>query len=305
VLEFSDVLFLYWLLVRSCCICSHKILYQLFQRLRGARQNENEYSHFPLHVASQLFCSLQLFEYIFIPRFVYKIKAHFLAQRKIKALFDRRRICSIRLAMMSSDSIAFSIRSTTGRHSPTEASEVEQESKEIPPSLDYVSPPPSILISKHHSSATMGSFRLKERRCTSYDSAVYHPAVRSTNTGRRDLSNVVSFETGASFPTTLDLRHVPKNEFILATPNQLSMEIQHPVVKRPRAVSMFRNESTSTESQVNSNDAILTENSRLTSLSGMFRPVQEDALEGDNTVVTGSVRIGTVSKLRLLPRSRK
>jgi hypothetical protein len=226
-----------------------------------------------------------------------------LDDRKINAPFDRRRICSMRLAMMSSDSVAFSIQSATGSRSPTGASEVNQQSKEIPPSLDYVSPPPSILISKNHSSATMGSFRLKRRRCNSYDSALYHPVVRSATIGRRDMSNAVSFESGASFPTTLDLR----NEFILATPNQLSTEIQQPAVRRPIALSMLRNESTSADSQVNSNDAILTENSRLTSsLSGLFRPVQEDTLEGDSAgVVTGSDQILTVSKLRLLPRSTR
>jgi hypothetical protein len=37
------------------------------------------------------------------------------------------------------------------------------------------------------------------------------------STGRRLLLNVDSFETGASFPTTLDLRDAPQNKSILAT----------------------------------------------------------------------------------------
>jgi hypothetical protein len=180
-------------------------------------------------------------------------------------------------AMMSSDSIAC--------HSPTGTSKVQQQSKEKPPPLGYTTPPNSVLISKHHSSTKMGLFRLKRHRCNSYDSVIYHPVVRSSSTGRRLLLNVDSFETGASFPTPVDLRDTPKNEFILATPNQVTMEIQHPAIEKSVA-SMSRRFSTA-DSQVNSDDEILSENSRHVSLPGMFLPVHEDALEEDNIVMPG------------------
>jgi hypothetical protein len=194
--------------------------------------------------------------------------------------------------MMSSDSIAISIRSNTA----TDANEVKQQSKETPPHQGgYVTPPPSVLISKHHSSTTLGSFRFKRHHNNSYGSAFYHPAVRSSSTGRRVLLNVDSFETGASFPTTLDSRNIPNNEFILATPNQVILEIQHPAMKRS-AVSVLRSRFATADSWVNSDDEILSENSRHVSLSGMFLPVHEDALKGDITVVPG--RYG----LRLKPK---
>jgi hypothetical protein len=169
---------------------------------------------------------------------------------------------------MSSDSIAFPMLSSAGSHSPTEASGIKQQSKETPPPLDYVTPPLSIVTSKHHSSTTTGSFRLKRHRNNSYDSEVDHPFVRRSSTGRRVLwSNTDSFATGASFPTDLDLSNVPGDDgFFLATPNQVGM-------KRP-AVSMSRHVS-SADSLVNSNDEILSESGRHVSLSGMFLPIHK------------------------------
>lgn len=109
------------------------------------------------------------------------------------------------------------------------------------------------------------------------------------------MLNVDCFETGASsFPTTLDLRNASPNEFMLATPKQVSKESQHPAIERP-TVSMSRLFSTA-NSQVNSNDEILSEPDRYVSLSDMFLPIQEDALEADNTVMPG--RFG----LRLKPK---
>jgi hypothetical protein len=205
-----------------------------------------------------------------------------------------RRICSIQSVMMSSDSIA---RSTAaGSHIATGTSEVKQQSKEIPPPLGYTTPPHTVLISKHHSSTNMGSFRLKKHRCNSYDSAIYHPVVRSSSTGRRLLLNVDSFETGVSFPTILDLRDTPKNEFILATPNQVITEIQHLAIEKP-AIAMSRRFSTA-DLQVNSNDEIISENSRHVSLPCMFLPGHEDTLEEDNTVMPR--RFG----LRLKPKKQ-
>ena len=100
-----------------------------------------------------------------------------------------------------------------------------------------------------------------------------------------------------SFPTTLDLRDTPKNEFILATPNEVIMEIQDRVIEKPVA-SMARRFSTA-DSQMNSNDErTLSEKSRHVSLPGMFLPVHEDAPEEENTVMPE--RFG----LRLKPKKQ-
>jgi hypothetical protein len=183
--------------------------------------------------------------------------------------------------------------STAGSNSPTGAFEVKQQSKEKPPPLGYESPPHFVLTSSHHCFTNLGSFRLKRNRCNSYDSAIYHPLVRNSSKGRRRrlMLNVDSFETSASFPTTLDLHGIPNNEFILATPQQLIMEIQHPAT----ASSTSRRFSNA-DTKMNSNDKILSENSRPVSLSCMFLPVHEDAPRGDDTIIRG--RFG----LRLKPK---
>jgi hypothetical protein len=74
------------------------------------------------------------------------------------------------------------------------------------------------------------------------------------------------------------------------------MEIQHPAIEKP-VPSMSRRFST-VDSQTNSNDETLSENSRRVSLPGRFLPVHEDAPEGGNTVMPG--RFG----LRLKPKKQ-
>jgi hypothetical protein len=81
------------------------------------------------------------------------------------------------------------------------------------------------------------------------------------------------------------------------------MELQHPVVKRPRAVSMVRNDSTSTDSQVYSNDEISPEN-RHGSISGMFLPIHGSGLEeGLSQVEEGTMMTGKYA-LKLKPKKR-
>jgi hypothetical protein len=184
--------------------------------------------------------------------------------------------------------------STAGSNIPTGAIEVKRQSKEIPPPLGYVTPPHFVLMSNDHCLTNLVSLRLKRNRSNSYDSAIYHPLVRSSSKGggRRLLLNVDSIETSASFPPTLDLRDTSENEFILATPNLLMMEIQHPTT----AIATSRCFSNA-DTLMSSKDEILSENSRYVSLSGMFLPVHENTPREDDTVILG--RFG----LRLKPRT--
>jgi hypothetical protein len=140
-------------------------------------------------------------------------------------------------AMTSSDSIAFSIRSTAGSHSPTGKCEGRQQSKETPPPLGSTTPPHSVLISKHHSSANIrivsaSRASLQWLRFRSLSSC----CSKCKGAGRRLLLNVDSFETGASFPTTLDLRD-PKNIYPGST-NQVIMEFNtQPLINEVASMS--------------------------------------------------------------------
>jgi hypothetical protein len=166
-------------------------------------------------------------------------------------------------------SLAYSNQAANGRRSPTARGEVEQQFKEI------TSTPP---ISKHHSSTNLDFPRRKRHRSNRYESAAFPRIDRRSSAGPA-LSNLDSLKTDASILANFELSNVPENTFILATPNQVSMAIEHTAVKRPIAVSMSRNNSTSTNSRVHSNDGILQEN-RHRSISGMFRPVHESSPEG-------------------------
>jgi hypothetical protein len=190
------------------------------------------------------------------------VTAFSIFQTKIKAYFDRRRICSMRSARMSSDAFAYSNQAANGSRSPTTRGEVEQQSKET------TSTPPS-RVSKLQPSTNLDLFRLKRHRSNIHESAASPPIDRSSSAGPT-LSNLDSLETNASISAKLELSNFPENKFILATPNQVSMEIQHPAAARPRAVYMLINDSTS---KVHSNDEVFPEK-RNGTISGMFLPVQ-------------------------------
>jgi hypothetical protein len=203
--------------------------------------------------------------------------------------------------MISTDSFAYTVQAVNGNRSPTARGEVEQQSEETAPPLQgYVTPPaPSTLISKkHHSSTNFDVFRLKRRRTNTYESTSSLPTDRGSIAGPA-LSNRDSLKTDASISAFSD---VPMTKFILATPNQVSMESQHPAIKRPRAVYMVRSDSTSTDSRVyHSNDDILPEN-RHGSISSMFLPVHEGGLEGGSSQEEGTMMTGR-SGLRLKPKN--
>jgi hypothetical protein len=209
--------------------------------------------------------------------------------------FGGRRICSRRSTTMSTDSFAYSIQAVNGSRSPTARGEVEQQSEETAPPLQgYVTPPPSILIF----STNLDVFRLKRRRTNTYESTSSLPIDRGSIAGAA-LSNRDFLKTDASISAFSD---VPMTKFILATPNQVSMESQHPAIKRPRAVYMVRGDSTSTDSRVyHYNDDILPEN-RHESISSMFLPVHEGGLEGGSSQEEGTMMTGRCG-LRLKPKN--
>jgi hypothetical protein len=142
---------------------------------------------------------------------------------------------------MSSDSIGFSIRATTGSHSPVitggveqereQEQEQEQESKKttFTPPLDFETP--TIDVSKLDSSDTLESSRRKKHR----GNVASQRIARSAGTGPA-VSNL----------DRLDLCNVPKNEFILATPNQvhsLAINYRTTISERPRAISISTSNS--------------------------------------------------------------
>jgi hypothetical protein len=199
----------------------------------------------------------------------------------------------MRSTMMSSDSVACSVRSATGSRGLSPRGEVEQQSKET------TSTPPHH-VSKHRSSTNLDFSRLKRHRSSLYESATSPDIDRSSNAGPV-LSNLYFLKTDASISAKFEFSNIPNNDFILATPNQLSVEIQHPAVKRPRALSMLSNESTNMDSRVHSNDEILPEN-RHGSMSSMFIPIHDGGEEGGLSGEEGSMM---KEKYRLGPKPKQ
>jgi hypothetical protein len=203
---------------------------------------------------------------------------------------------------MSTNSSAYSIQVANGSRSPTARGEVEQQSKEIPSPLGFVTPPTSKLISKHHPLTNLDFLRLKRHRSNRYESTA-SPLIDRCSILEPELSNLNSLQADASISAKAEFSNVPKTKFILATPNQVTMEMQqHPAVKRPRAVSMVMNDSACADSPVYSNNEVLPEN-RHGSISGMFLPIHEGGPEKgmsreEGTMVTGNYRF------KLKPRKR-
>jgi hypothetical protein len=195
--------------------------------------------------------------------------------------------------MMSSDSFAYSIQADTGGRGLSIRGEVEKQSKET------TSTPPPHVSKQHHSSTNLDLFRLKRHRSNMHKSA-NSPAVDRISKAGPALPNLYFLKTDASISAKFELSNVPEKKFILATPNQLSVEIQHPAVKRPRALSMFRNESSSMGSRVFSNDEILPENWH-GSISSMFIPIHDGGKEGGLSGEEGSTMNGKYI-LKMKPR---
>jgi hypothetical protein len=199
---------------------------------------------------------------------------------------------------MSTNSFAYSIETANGSCSPTG---VEQQSKEAPPPLGFVTPPTFKRVSKHHPSTNLDFLRLKRHRSNRYESTASSPTDQGSILGPA-LSDMNSLQADASISAKMELSNVPKTKFILATPNQVNMERQHPAVKRPRAVSMVRNDSTSADSPVYSNDEI-SPDSRNGSISGMFLPIHEGGLEEGLSQEEGTIMTGKY-RLKLKPKQR-
>jgi hypothetical protein len=206
--------------------------------------------------------------------------------------------------MMSTSPFAYSIQAANGSCSPTARGGVEQQSKEtLVPTLCFVTPPTSKLISMNHSSTNLDFLRLKRHHSNRYESTASAPiAIGRTSIEGPALSNINSLQADASISAKVELKNVPKTKFILATPNQVSMEMQHPAVKRPRAVSMVRNDSTSADSPVHSNDEISPEN-RNGSISGTFLPIHDGGLEEGLSQEEGTMMTGKYG-LKLKPKKR-
>jgi hypothetical protein len=204
--------------------------------------------------------------------------------------------------MMSTNSFAYSIQAANGSCSPTaREGVVAQQSKETLPPLGFVTPPTSKLMSKHHTLTNLDLLRLKRHRSNRYESTASHPIGRSSISGPA-LSNLNSPQADASISAKVEISNVPKTKFILATPNQVCMELRHPAAKRPRAVSMVGNLSTSSESLVHSNDEISPEN-RHGSTSGMFLPIHDGGLEEGLSQEEGTMMTGKY-RLKLKPKKR-
>jgi hypothetical protein len=222
---------------------------------------------------------------------------------------------------MSSDSIGFSIRATTGSHSPAitggveqeREQEQEQESKKttFTPPLDFETP--NIDVSKLDSSDTLESSRRKKHR----GNVASQRIARSAGTGPA-VSNL----------DRLDLCNVPKNEFILATPNQVhSLAIKYRTTStlRTRAISISTSDSDTDPSADLLSGFFLEESHRrsparptasgpnrattttTTTTSRVFRPITEhDQEEGLSTVEeAGFDETDTGYGLRPRPRSTK
>jgi hypothetical protein len=145
---------------------------------------------------------------------------------------------------MSSDSIGFSIRATTGSHSTVitggveQEQEQEQESKETTFTPPFAFETPTTDVLKLDSSDTFESSRRTKHRSNVASQRI----ARRTGTGPA----VSNLDSPTSILARLDLCNVPKNEFILATPNQvrsLAIKYRPPTSERPRAISISTSDS--------------------------------------------------------------
>jgi hypothetical protein len=132
---------------------------------------------------------------------------------------------------MSSDSIGFSIRATTGSHSPASKGGVEQEQEQESKETTFTPPlafeTPTTDVSKLDSFYSLESSRRKKHRSNVASQRI----ARIAGTGPA----VSNLDSPTSILARLDLCNVPKNEFILATPNQV-----HSLAIKYRATSTER-----------------------------------------------------------------
>jgi hypothetical protein len=202
---------------------------------------------------------------------------------------------------MSTNSITNSTLAANGSRNPTARGEVEQRSKETSPPLGFVTPPRSKLISKHHTLTNLDFLRVKKRhRSIRYESTAF-PPIGLSSIILPVLSNPNSLQADASISAKVELSNDPKTTFILATPDEVSMEMQHPAIKRPRAVYMVTNDSTRADSPVYSNSEVL--ENRYGSISGMFLPIhggdpEKGLSREEGTMMTGKYRLKLKSRKR-------
>jgi hypothetical protein len=202
--------------------------------------------------------------------------------------------------MMSTNSVANSTLAADGSRNPTARGDVEQRSKEAPPPLGFVTPPPSKLISKYHTLTNLDFLRVKRHRSNSYESSAFPPIVLSPIL-LPVLSNPNALQADDSLSAKVELSSNPKTTFILATPDEVSIEMQHPAIKRPRAVYMATNDSTRADSPVYSNNEVL--ENRHGSMSGMFLPIHGSDPEKGLSREEGRAMTGKY-RLKLKPRKR-
>jgi hypothetical protein len=226
---------------------------------------------------------------------------------------------------MSSDSIGFSIRATTGSHSPASKGGVEQEQEQESKETTFTPPlafeTPTTDVSKLDSFYSLESSRRKKHRSNVASQRI----ARIAGTGPA----VSNLDSPTSILARLDLCNVPKNEFILATPNQVhSLAIKYRTTStlRTRAISISTSDSDTDPSADLLSGFFLEESHRrsparptasgpnratttttTTTTSRVFRPITEhDQEEGLSTVEeAGFDETDTGYGLRPRPRSTK
>jgi hypothetical protein len=145
---------------------------------------------------------------------------------------------------MSSEAIASTTRATTRSCSPTTTGGVEHQPEHAAsPPFGFVTP--TRFVARHEFSKSLESPPLKKHRSNIFSSVDFKRVARSRTTGPT-VSNLDFVYDDATILARLDLSNVPDNEFILATPNQVSssLKIEYPTdVVRPRTVSISRSDA--------------------------------------------------------------
>jgi hypothetical protein len=151
--------------------------------------------------------------------------------------------------MMLSHSNTFSIRATTGSHTPMASGHDEQQSQEArtPPTSPPGFATPISFVSEYATSEDLGYSPRKKLRSTSSSTDSQH-------------ITVPTLRSPASILASLDLSHVPKNEFILAIPSQVNsnwgIEYARPIMRRNNAF-ISRGDSVADPSTYSLNSVLL------------------------------------------------
>jgi hypothetical protein len=201
---------------------------------------------------------------------------------------------------MSSDSITFATRATTGSYIPRAADgDVEYEPKDTTSSPHFVFATPSRFVERDESTESLESPPRKKHRSDVSSYVDSNRAALDTTVSHLDFQR-----DDAWILASLDLSSVPNDEFILARPNQVrnNFEIEYPNdISRPRTVSISSDDTVS----LSSDDADTYPITSLQDSESMEDPTNVASIlsfQQDNRYMEAPIGVASILSFRLRMR---